>query len=203
MPEDYLVRNCAPTLAGLKTANLFTCPYENKEALLCSIRSMNRRLGSKGLRLLPLRFSEQKALLYLYRPAKLRQDMEDAQASRLLQEQGYCTGNCEKCVSQLAKKLRNQGDFPHEIGLFLGYPAEDVRGFMVYGPDCSKCTGCWKVYGDEVSARKKFDQFKKCTRVYCDQWAKGKNIDRLAVGNREPFPSVRGESSPVSPAAES
>ena len=26
MSEDYLIRNCAPTLAGIKTANLFSCP---------------------------------------------------------------------------------------------------------------------------------------------------------------------------------
>ena len=81
------------------------------------------------------------------------------------------------------KKLRKDGEFPHEIGLFLGYPPEDVQGFMELGPDCCKCTGCWKVYGDEAAAQRKFAQYKKCTRVYCDRWDKGADIERLAVNS--------------------
>ena len=181
MSEDYLIRNCAPTLAGIKTASLFTCPYDTRQALIDFIRSMNRRLGEKGLRLLPLRFSEKKALIYLYRPARLRKDLADTRAVRLLQEQGYHPGSCEQCLVHLARKLRSQEDFPHEIGLFLGYPPEDVHGFMEKGPDCCKCTGCWKVYGNEEAAKKKFSQYKKCTRVYCRRWAEGANIDRLTV----------------------
>lgn len=181
MSESYVVRHCAPTLAGLKTGSIFVCPYTSRETLLESLRQMNRRLGGKGLRLLPLRFSENRALVYVYRPAKLRSDLEDATASAILSRQGYCTGSCEKCVGQLARKLRSQKEFPHEIGLFLGYPPEDVQGFMELGPDCCKCTGCWKVYGDAEAAQKKFSQYKKCTRIYCQQWEKGRDIERLTV----------------------
>ena len=181
MPEEYLIRHCAPTLAGIKTASLFTCPYETREELLESVRRLNRRLHSKGLRVLPLRFSEKRALIYVYRPKKLSADLSDAAAAQLLESCGYSTGSCEKCVVKLVQKLRRQEDFPHEIGLFLGYPPEDVCGFIEKGPDCCKCSGCWKVYGDEVSAQKKFAQYKKCTRVYCDLLAKGKDIERLTV----------------------
>lgn len=181
MSEDYLIRNCAPTLAGIKTASLFTCPFDTKEALLDSVRKMNRWLSVKGLRLLPLRFSDKKALIYLYRPARLRSDLSQETADKLLRQQGYDTASCEKCVVHLIRKLRQQEDFPHEIGLFLGYPAEDVHGFMEQGPDCCKASGCWKVYGDEEAAKKKFAQYKKCTRVYRDQWAKGTDIERLTV----------------------
>ncbi len=48
MSEEQVVRNCAPTLAGLKTGNLFACPYESREDLLDFLRSLNRRLGKKG-----------------------------------------------------------------------------------------------------------------------------------------------------------
>ncbi|MBQ3192542.1 MAG: DUF3793 family protein [Oscillospiraceae bacterium] len=181
MSEDYLIRNCAPTLAGLKTASLFTCPFASRKKLLDSLRQLNRRLGSKGLRLLPLRFSDSKALIYLYRPEKLRRDLSQDTAAQLLRAQGYDPASCEKCVRHLACKLRRQQEFPHEIGLFLGYPPADVCGFIEQGPDCCKCTGCWKVYSDVEGAQKKFAQYKKCTRVYQDQWAKGKDIERLTV----------------------
>ena len=63
MSEEYLVRHCAPTLAGIKTANLFTCPCRNREKLLAFVRRTNAKLVRKGLRILPLRFSDEKALI--------------------------------------------------------------------------------------------------------------------------------------------
>lgn len=184
MSEDYLIRHCAPTLAGIKTANLFTCPYRDRKDLLSFVRQTNRKLIQKGLRVLPLRFTEDKALIYVYRPGKLSSDLSDSKAAAILQQQGYCTGSCEKCIGQLARKIRSEAEFPHEIGLFLGYPPEDVCGFMENRACNCKCIGCWKVYGDEAAAKKKFAQYKKCTRIYQDQWAKGTDIERLTVGNR-------------------
>ena len=184
MSEDYLIRHCAPTLAGIKTANLFTCPYRDRKDLLSFVRQTNRKLIRKGLRVLPLRFTEDKALIYVYRPGKLAADLSDSMAAKILNGKGYCTGNCEKCICQLARKIRSEAEFPHEIGLFLGYPPEDVCGFMENRACNCKCIGCWKVYGDEAAAKKKFAQYKKCTRIYQDQWAKGTDIERLTVGNR-------------------
>lgn len=184
MEEKLLIRNCAPTLAGLKTGSLFTCPYQNQERLLEAIRKLNQKLVKKGLRLLPMRFSESKALIYLYRPGKLRKDLRNDSAASLLRCRGYDPDRCEHCVKKLACKLRSEQDFPHEIGLFLGYPPEDVQGFICQGPDGCKCTGCWKVYGDPEAAQRKFDQYKKCTRVYCQQHARGTPLDRLAVAKQ-------------------
>ena len=54
MTEELIVRHCSPTLAGLKTGNMFTCPYTDKEELLNEIRKINKCLESKGFRLVPL-----------------------------------------------------------------------------------------------------------------------------------------------------
>ena len=89
MAEEILIRQGAPTLAGIKTGSLFPCPCEDHEALMTDIRRLNRRLSPKGLCLLPLRFLPGRALLYLYRPAGLRRDLRDAQASELLRQAGY------------------------------------------------------------------------------------------------------------------
>ena len=184
MSEDHLIRHCAPTLAGLKSASLFTCDYASKEQMRCCIRQLNRRLAGKGLRIIPLRFSDSKALIYIYRPQKLTADLNTSEAVRLLERSGYCKGSCEQCLAQLIKRVRQQKDFPHEIGLFLGYPPEDVCGFMENRACNCKCVGCWKVYGDVEAAQKKFAQYKKCTQVYCDRWASGTDIERLTVSDR-------------------
>lgn len=68
------------------------------------------------------------------------------------------------------KRLGESDEFPHEIGLFLGYPVEDVKGFIENKASCAKCVGYWKVYGDEEKAQKLFNQYKKCTGVYKKQW---------------------------------
>lgn len=181
MSEEYLIRNCAPTLAGLKTANLFTCPYQDKGETNRTIARLNRRLSVKGLRVLPLRFSEKKVLIYLYRPKQLSADLRHAQAVPILQALGYDSTKSEQCLVRLARKIRTEAEFPHEIGLFLGYPPGDVCGFIENKPCSCKCTGCWKVYTDEEGARQKFAQYRKCTRIYCQAWAKGIDIERLTV----------------------
>ena len=81
MSEEILVRQGAPTLAGIKTGSLFPCPCEDKEALFADIRRLNRLLVPKGLCLLPIRFLKGQVLLYLYRPSELRRDLEDEQAA--------------------------------------------------------------------------------------------------------------------------
>lgn len=181
MSEDHLIRYCAPTLAGIKTASLFTCPYTCVNELRSTVRNLNKRLVPKGLRLLPLRMNETKALMYVYRPSGLQRDLSHQTADRLLKAQGYCTGSCENCIAQLVRKLESCEHFPHEIGLFLGYPPEDVAGFMENKACGCKCTGCWKVYGDVESAKRKFHQFHKCSRIYQQCWENGHSLEQLAV----------------------
>ncbi len=181
MSEEAVILHGAPTLAGIKTGSLFRCTYENAEAMRASLREWNLRFSGKGLRVVPLSFENNKALLYLYRPSKLDRDLKDSAASRILSDCGYCTGTSERCLSCLAKRIRNCEDFPHEIGLFLGYPPEDVRGFIEHRECDLKCVGCWKVYGDEAKAEKTFRLFRKCSRIYRQQWENGTPIERLTV----------------------
>ena len=76
MSEELLVRHCSPTLAGMKTGNLFMSPFESEGQMRRDVQDLNRRLQNKGLRVVPMRFFEQRALLYVYRPAKLAKDLQ-------------------------------------------------------------------------------------------------------------------------------
>lgn len=179
-----MIRHCSPTLAGMKTGSLFTCPCDSREELCSTLRQWNTTLSGKGLRVIPLKFSGSRALIYVYRPARLSLDLENDTARGVLRRCGYGAQPPDRCIVHLAKRIQNQQEFPHEIGLFLGYPPEDVVGFIENKAGCCKCVGCWKVYGDEDAARKTFAKYKKCTRVYCQQYAKGKTVERLTVADR-------------------
>ena len=179
MSEEILVKQGAPTLAGIKTGSLFPCPYESKQTLMKDVRKLNQILVPKGLCLLPLHLAEKRALLYLYRPRELERDLTDQMAAEVLRKAGYPPLNSERCVVRLIQRLAEEKEFPHEIGLFLSYPPEDVKGFLEHRP--CKCVGCWKVYENEEAAKKTFAKYKACTRVYCRQLASGIDIERLTV----------------------
>ena len=100
---------------------------------------------------------------------------------RILSSAGYRCGSCEGCVTDLVRRLRGSAEFPHEIGLFLSYPPEDVRGFIENRAQNFKRAGLWKVYGDEARAEALFRKFKKCTQIYCERWQSGSKMDELAV----------------------
>lgn len=181
MSEEALILYCAPTLAGLKTGSLFTTEYTQETKLMDEIRRLNCSLAVKGLRVIPMREDGGRFLIYVYRPSKLEKDFADDHTNRILEKMGYPCGRPEQCVVYLEKKLREGRSFPHEIGLFLGYPPEDVQGFIENKAGNFKCIGYWKVYGDVEQAQKKFRIFKKCADVYYAQWLKGFSIERLTV----------------------
>lgn len=181
MSEEMIINHCSPTLAGIKTGALFNCAYPSEREMRSAVRSWNKTLSPKGLRVLPLRYNGRTALIYIYRPAMLSIDLKNETARRLLRRCGYVSETPEGCIVQLMRRFAECDKFPHEIGLFLGYPPEDVCGFIANKAGGYKCVGYWKVYGDEEKAKKAFAKFEKCTRCYCRQHAKGTGIERLAV----------------------
>ena len=181
MLEELVVQCGAPTLAGLKTGSLFVCPCETQEGLVAELQRINRALSPCGLRIMPLRFSAERALLYLFRPKRLEKDLQCPCAKKILTDAGYQDAGLGKCMQCLIRRLQGGEDFPHEIGLFLSYPPEDVQGFIENRAQNYKVIGVWKVYGDEEKARKTFAQYKKCTESYCRAFRAGKKLEQLAV----------------------
>ncbi len=181
MSDEFIVRHSSPTLAGLKTGNLFNCPFRNRKELLQDLRSLNRRLVPRGVRIVPMKIFGNRVLLYIYRPSRLQSDFAKRQTVEILKEYGYSVDKPEKCVVQLIRKMCERQTFPHEIGVFLSYPPEDVRGFIQDPEKGCKCTGCWKVYGDEEKARVQFEKYRRCTNIYSAQFAAGKSIEQLTV----------------------
>ncbi|MCI9360654.1 MAG: DUF3793 family protein [Hungatella sp.] len=182
MMEELIVQHCSPTMAGLKTGNLFSCQVKDKDALLSELRQVNKRFSSRGIRLIPMKYQEDRMLLYMYRPAKLKADLADETAKKILTAKSYPVSQSDRCVVHLIHCLNHETDFPHEIGLFLGYPPTDVDAFMKNGAAKAKYTGIWNVYDNVEAAKCQFARFKKCTRIYCEVFRKYHSFDRLIVG---------------------
>ena len=181
MPEQVVIEHCSPTLAGIKTGNLFSVRTDKKENIIEEVRELNDTLREKGLRVVPLKRTSDFALIYIYRPGDLDRDLNDPGAKRILKRKGYdCIGS-GYCIAQLAKRFSKCREFPHEIGLFLGYPPSDVEGFMNDPCNGVKCSGCWKAYSDPEKAKRTFKMYKKCTEIYRDLNRKGRSLVQLTV----------------------
>ena len=181
MLEKLLIKHCAPTLAGIKTGNLFNCYINTSEELLLQLQDANKKLSSKGIQLEVLRIKNLNALILAYRPKSLVRDLGKKGVDIFLKRFGYEKIDIEYAISKLKERFAAQSDFPHEIGLFLGYPFADVIGFIENAGQNSKCVGCWKVYCDEREAIKLFDRYKKCKDVYSKMFAGGCSIMQLIV----------------------
>lgn len=179
MSDEMIVRYCSPTLAGIKTGSLFSAAFENKTEQTETLRRWNALLRRKGLRAVPFGSKNGRTAVYVYRVSRLGTDFKNAALRSILSERGYDCDRPALCIARLAHKMKSGADFPHEIGLFLGYPPEDVSGFINKG-QC-KLTGAWKVYCDKSRAEKTFAQYKKCTRIYSELFHEGKSVERLTV----------------------
>lgn len=184
MTEKLLVRHCAPTLAAIKTGNIFSCVFEDAEEMKNFIRKTNKAFRGKGVRTIPLRNRDNKMLLYVFRPELLKKDMENDMVCSIMRELGYCCGNVEKCIVKLIKRIEESNGFPHEVGVFLGFPPEDVRGFIQNKAKDFKFAGYWKVYGDEEKARRTFARYRKCSEIYLDRFERGFTLEKLTVAGK-------------------
>ena len=182
--EEALIEHCAHTLAGVKSAGLFRFSPKEPEQFARQFKTWRASLGRRGISLLVLKRCRRTGsyLLYLYRESALAGELADPQVRAYLAEQGYhAGGSCRDLLRQLAGRLCFQEGFPHEIGLFLSYPPEDVLGFICNRACNHKCVGCWKVYGDEQTAKNIFEKYEMCSKIYSRQWQQGKSIEQLTV----------------------
>lgn len=182
-PEFHLVDCCAPTLAGMKAGSIFNVRFDAPSELDAWMRAAGACLESAGLYLYPLRRCGGCAMILLYRRSQQRSILQEDSVRQLLSSLGYPGGDVFSDLSFLAERIRSCRDgFPHEIGIFLGYPIEDVKGFIRCHGQNWKICGMWKVYGDAGKARQCFQRFERCREVYWKLWLSGKyTVRELAV----------------------
>lgn len=174
--EEMLARNCAPVLAGIKPSNLFSCPASCGEQLA----AYGMLLEEKGIQTLSLCACGSRTLTLVYRKSLLEQQLCRSDVRACLGRFGYpVSKGLEAMLAWLQQRVRTEKGFPHEIGCFLGYPMEDVAGFIrEKGRNC-KCCGMWKVYGDEAYAKRLFRRYEQCCRAFCRHLERGVPFHRI------------------------
>lgn len=180
--EECLIRNASPVLVGIKTANLFNFTFSSADECNVVMKRLNREMNAKGVYIELLKNIDSFYLMMVYRKSMLRKELQKGNIKDFLYQYGYVySDNLEEYLGKLKERICKTSCFPHEIGVFLGYPLEDVKAFIENaGRDFLLC-GEWKVYHDESAARKRFCQLHHCKDVCTKLYLNGRSIYDMTI----------------------
>jgi hypothetical protein len=163
---SFLALETAEVLEGKKPANLFNIG-NRPQACGKNLYPLWKRHGAALLRKSGLAVREMvdrgdSVLLFIYRPAALMALLARRNVTTLLGRAGYeTTLDIEATLTELQSRLATP-NFPHEIGIFLGYPLKDVVGFMGLAPLPFTRQGIWKIYGAPEKSLSLAETFLEC-----------------------------------------
>ncbi len=179
--ETQIGLQCAPLLTGVKISNLLTADRKFRSDI---IRLFQKTAVSCYL----LYESDQKVTFLLYIKEQLIQYLDKEDVRRLMEKFGYYHGSGEPIplgsfLRQVSVRYRahmeKKAGFPHEIGLMLGYPAEDVIGFIENNGQNCLYIGYWKVYSKPAERRRIFDGYNRAREQVIRMISGGMNIRNI------------------------
>ena len=174
--ETQIALQCAPLISGLKVSNLLIISAED-EAL---VRVILRRSGIAFFRLLR---TGEKVTFLLFRKNPLEAYLKQQEVEAMLAEAGYAELSLGNILSTFQKRYAHYmsagGRFPHEMGLLLGYPAEDVKGFVENEGKNFLYSGYWKVYADVEEKRRLFQKFENAKETVIQLLSYGVGIQDI------------------------
>lgn len=154
--ELQFVLQCAPTIAGLKTSNLFIIPREDEH-------EARKLLQHTGLACYRLVYDKSKVVFLVFNREMLMDYLARIENADFLTDMGYEKLEfgymLKKFMERYSNYIVSRNEFPHEMGLFLGYPLADVIGFIENKGMNSILSGYWKVYSNPLFTKMLFDRF--------------------------------------------
>ncbi len=173
-----LAIHCAPTLFGIKAANIMTVTDED----FWKIREL---FQGTDISCCYFETKGDKRILYLYRERELIKYFYSENVWTFLKTYGYKVGSFHGMLKYLFERFHlysnDEATFPHEIGIFLEYPLMDVKGFLENDGENFIYSGYWKVYTDVHNAFRKFREYDLVRELAIRAVISGKTIRELVV----------------------
>lgn len=156
---NVIAFNVAPTIKGLKAATTVTlCNHDRN--MMDNWKSNKKKLLQKfNISAFELKETANAVVVLFYKESVLENKINNQLVQCYLSSFGYTPEMTITEKLTLLKKRYQKNACPHELGLFLGFPLEDVKTF-IESPhiECLIC-GYWKVYKDKHYAIKTFKDF--------------------------------------------
>lgn len=154
--EIRMALQCAPIITGIKVSNLLSIASKDEDKL----RMILKKSGIISYRLLR---QDDKTTFLLFRKCELETYLRDRKIQRFLIEKGYIELSLSGILSRFQQRyeiyMNHGGGFPHEMGILLGYPIEDVDGFIKEKGKNYLYSGYWKVYQNVEEKKQLFEAF--------------------------------------------
>ncbi len=176
--NQTVIHFSAPTICGIKPANLFSVREECFSAK--EFMRWKKAFAERGISADAVKSGRKFFLILVYNLRWLREILADSLIRAYMDDKGYADcQSARKTIVRLLGRMRDPARFPHEVGIVLGYPVQDVVEFERQGGrDCKYC-GCWKTYSDVEGARCCQCRFKECSCM-CEKWfCEGYPLDRI------------------------
>lgn len=185
--ENFLIYNSSLVIAGIKPAATITIK-KNKNRLYNSwLKFGSDFIEAINLDFIELRESDDSIIIMIYDKIILKDELNKESHIEFLENIGYCFNSDVNYYINTLKSRYEKYHCPHELGLFLGIPFEDVKDFM----ECTtkKCLLCgyWKVYNDSDKARKIFNSYDKVKEYTRNNILNGNSSRELALSIRDSF----------------
>lgn len=184
MIDKLLIKYASPTLGGIKTGSLFKVNKSNQIDLEKEIKYYNWLLNDLDLYLEIIYSCHKYDLIYIYKLRMLLEDFDNDETKDFLKSYGYECNHIDDYINNLKKRFNLLHKTPHEVGIFLGYPLNDVKSFIKYKGRNFKISGCWKVYGDVKSCSKKFQDFKQYKNKFTYLYENNHTLKSLIINNK-------------------
>lgn len=153
-----IISNCAPTLKKQKTASLINFTNNVRELNVLWERYKDKVKRKLNINFFELKKNENSTVVLFYNDKMLHNSIKDERNIKFLNRFGYNRGmNVYECLCLMSRRYQRM--CPHEMGVFLGYPIEDVIAFVDYPDVKCKLTGYWKVYYNEERAKIIFSNY--------------------------------------------
>ena len=169
---------CAPVLKDVKISNLMTAPRGGWQCI-------RERLKQSQVICVPLYRGEEKEVLFLYRYERLEAHLKDGRVRCFLGNCGYEEYGVAAVLKLLRKRYREYagegGDFPHELGVLLEYPVEDVEGFIANRGQNSLMARYWKVYHNRQEAERFFRFYVEAKEQSLWEIVRGSSLGEVVV----------------------
>lgn len=155
--SDILIR-LGPTILGVKPAELLNIRI-NGDLDKCK-KCINNYPQINYLQIKKLEKVPRMQVLFFHKNT-LEKTLTEKVNKDFLIGLGYPRIFTRESYLNILKERLNSEQFPHEIGVFLGYPLKDVLGYMGKYPWKLVRIKGWRYYGSEKLSRLYYEKFKK------------------------------------------
>lgn len=173
-----VVIQCAPVLKGVKISNLITMKPGGW-------RKIRAYLKKSRIICIPLYADAEKEVLFLYRYEQLERHLKNREVREFLRSCGYESFEVASVLVRLRRRYQLYAgiskEFPHELGVLLGYPVGDVQGFIDNRGENSLTSRYWKVYQNPKEAEKIFDLYDRVKEQALKEIMCGRTLSHVAV----------------------